>query len=567
MRWPAWRENGSGARHIVGLLVVCLGLVAVLALQALSAAQSHRAVAEGVLRDYGALAADEFIRRSANELGYYGHLPALTALRQAVRTDAPLPDSDALGRNADERTTTALSLIDTVVDFDPDMNAVRTAGRAPGASVDRWIRDTLVTVASGLDWEETGGYTTYHGVVDGGLQTLVYGPLAAEPRRLVGFTVDTGALSEWFGRSVSRGPLLPPSLAENVLTNDAIRLHVSSPAGEPLFISDDAPAGRAERYLEISRPFGDIYDGILDGVTVRASIDPEAAMQLVIGGLPRSRLPVLIGLLALTLGMLGVAIVLLRRERAVARLRSDFVSRVSHELRTPLTQIRLFAETLLLERDRSSDEHRRALEIIDKESRRLAALVENVLQFARGERREIELALARHDVGALLGGRLEELQRIADERHARLESQLVVAPADVDADALHQIVLNLVDNAVKYGPPGQTITLGTAVDETNGHRVTRLWVDDEGPGISAADRDRVWRPFVRLERDRRSETAGTGIGLAVVHELVHQHGGHAWVETNARGGARVVVELPVPGYPPAVAAAGSAARTGSTGAT
>ena len=170
-------------------------------------------------------------------------------------------------------------------------------------------------------------------------------------------------------------------------------------------------------------------------------------------------------------------------------------------------------------------------------------------------------------MGALLGGRLEELQRIADERHARLESQLVAAPADVDADALHQIVLNLVDNAVKYGPPGQTITLGTAVDETNGHRVTRLWVDDEGPGIPATDRDRVWRPFVRLERDRRSETAGTGIGLAVVQELVHQHGGHAWVETNARGGTRVVVELPVPGYAPAVAAAGSAVRTGTTGAT
>ena len=422
MRWSAWRGDSPGARHIVALLVVCLGLVAVLALQAQFAAQSHRAVAEGVLRDYGALAADEFIRRSANEIGFYGHLPALTALRQAVTgvtSDAPLPDPDALRRNADERTTTALSLMHTVVDFDPDMDTVRAAGPARGAGVDRWIRDTLVTISAGLDWEETGGYATHHGVVDYRFQTLVYGPLAGQPRRLVGFTVDTGALSEWFVRSISRGPLLPPSLADSALTNDAIRLEVSSPADEQLFISDDTPVGRTARYLEISRPFGNVYDGILDGVTVRASIDPDAASQLVIGGLPRSRLPVLFGLLALTVGMLGIAIILLRRERAVARLRSDFVSRVSHELRTPLTQIRLFAETLLLERDRSSDEHRRSLQIIDKESRRLAALVENMLQFARGERQEIELALAPQDVGALLGERLEELQRIAGERNAR----------------------------------------------------------------------------------------------------------------------------------------------------
>ena len=118
--------------------------------------------------------------------------------------------------------------------------------------------------------------------------------------------------------------------------------------------------------------------------------------------------------------------------------------------------------------------------------------------------------------------------------------------ATADRGALRQILLNLLDNAAKYGPAGQTISVGSAAaPATHGARV-RFWVEDQGPGIPAADRERVWEPYVRLSRTTESATGGSGIGLSVVRELVTLHNGAAWIEANgADGGARVVVELPV----------------------
>src|SRR5207247_8832214 len=108
--------------------------------------------------------------------------------------------------------------------------------------------------------------------------------------------------------------------------------------------------------LRVEVPFAAPYDGVLHASTARSALDPEAADRLIIGGLPRSRLPALLAVLAATFGLLLLALLQLPRERELQRLRSEFVSSVSHELRTPLTQIRMFTETLILERVRSTDE-------------------------------------------------------------------------------------------------------------------------------------------------------------------------------------------------------------------
>jgi signal transduction histidine kinase len=111
----------------------------------------------------------------------------------------------------------------------------------------------------------------------------------------------------------------------------------------------------------------------------------------------------------------------------------------------------------------------------------------------------------------------------------------------VDPDAVRQILINLLDNAVKYGGSPQRVIVGLEA----GNAVALLSVDDQGPGIPAADRERVFEHFQRLERDRQSAIAGTGIGLSVVKELVGRHGGRCWVTAGDRGGARFVVELPL----------------------
>ena len=135
----------------------------------------------------------------------------------------------------------------------------------------------------------------------------------------------------------------------------------------------------------------------------------------------------------------------------------------------------------------------------------------------------------------------------------------------VDPGAFRQIVLNLLDNAVKYGPAGQTITVTLA----RSHQRARLMVDDEGPGVAPRDRVRIWEAFFRLESAITSAVAGSGIGLSVVAELVALHDGRAWVEDVPHGrGARFIVELPAldvrqqPGEPGVYAAlpAGPPAR-------
>jgi signal transduction histidine kinase len=103
------------------------------------------------------------------------------------------------------------------------------------------------------------------------------------------------------------------------------------------------------------------------------------------------------------------------------------------------------------------------------------------------------------------------------------------------------MLLNLLDNAVKYGPAGQTITVGS---EIVGERA-RIFVEDEGPGIPHDERQRVWEPYVRLKRAAESATGGSGIGLSVVRELVSLHGGRTRAEGAPGGGARVIIELPL----------------------
>ena len=114
----------------------------------------------------------------------------------------------------------------------------------------------------------------------------------------------------------------------------------------------------------------------------------------------------------------------------------------------------------------------------------------------------------------------------------------VTVPAD--PAALRQVLLNLLDNAVKYGTEGQVIVIRVASVEGR----ARISVSDNGPGIDPAHRDRIWERFWRLPRDRESAVAGTGIGLAIVKELTAMHGGTCWVEDAEGCGSRFVIELP-----------------------
>jgi signal transduction histidine kinase len=278
-------------------------------------------------------------------------------------------------------------------------------------------------------------------------------------------------------------------------------------------------------------------------LSVDARLRVDAAARLVEQAVPGAGRALLVGLLALAAVFAVAAALLLRQQQRLVAAQEAFVSAVSHELRTPLTQIRMFSETLLLGRAKSPEQERRWLGVIQRESERLGTLVESILQFTRSERRAVPLAREVTDLAELARDVIQTFLPMAAARRVTLRTRLPsVALAFVDGGAVRQILLNLLDNAVKYGPRGQTVT----VELGRGARGTiEFRVDDQGPGVAPTDRDRVWEPFARLHAGDGT-VGGSGLGLNVVRSLAERHGGTTYV-TEAPGGtgARFVLVLPV----------------------
>ncbi len=514
---------GALPRGAFTILLLALGACSLLAWQAVSAEAYHRRAAEAVLRDYAGLAAGELLRRAASEVGYQGHYVLVQAL------NGPEADPAALARSPDARIRRAASLVRRTFRADVSARKVRFDGDDdPQAAA--WLGERLAAPP------ERAPYVVLSAVFAGRARTFVLAPPREGGR--VGYEVEPSALAPFIQAAVDEGPLLPPSLGKGSVGNERLALAVKDPAGHEVLPRGAGWTGA----LRVTVPGGDAYAGTLEGFTAEVEIDPSAASDLVIGGLPRSRLPLALALLGLATGLVAAAVVQLRRQRALERLRSEFLASASHELRTPLTQIRMFTETLRLGRIRSEEEGRRSLEIIDREARRLTNLVENLLLFSRSGREAPAPAITAQPLGPLVAETIESFRPIADTAGARIRAEVDYGlRARLDPDAWRQVLLNLLDNATKYGPRGQEIAV--VLEGVGGDRL-RLAVEDEGPGIPPAERERVFGRFERLERDRAGLVTGTGLGLAVVRELVAGWGGRCAVESGRRGGARVVVELP-----------------------
>jgi signal transduction histidine kinase len=533
-----WRSRSSRTALIVVLLLISLATAGLIVVQAQYSATAQRAAAEGVLRDYSSLVADEVIRRSAVDIGYYGYSTLSIALvNEFQKTGRLVPSlpSDLLSAK-DSRVKRAASLAKYYFQMDRPSEQLTVVGEAPSQDVAVWLRENLVHSAGQhsdapfqvFTWQAGQSLRTF-------IIAFVHGPASREI--ILGFEADLSRLPDWFAAAL-RMPLVPASLGHGKVTNDFVQLRIRDQSGAVRYSLGSEPAGS----FATTKGFGDTYQGVLSGFSAEASIDPQVARQVVIGGLPRSRLWLFLVLLSLNSALIVFAILQLRREMALQKLRDEFVSSVSHELRTPLTQIRMFAETLLLERVRSVEEQQRSLEIIDREARRLTQLVENVLQFARMEKKLDTLAKENREIAPLIEETVQDFTAMMNGSESRIEMRLHPGLiADVDPGGLRQILINLLDNAVKYGKKSQQIIVGL---ERHGAAAC-LYVEDEGSGIPPADRKRIFERFQRLDRDRQSAVAGTGIGLSVVHDLVVRHGGSCTVTSGARGGAKFIVQLPL----------------------
>ena len=229
-----------------------------------------------------------------------------------------------------------------------------------------------------------------------------------------------------------------------------------------------------------------------------------------------------------------------RREVALARARSDFVAGVSHDLRMPLAQILLASETLSLGRERNDAERSNLTASILREARRLKAMIDNVLLFSRSGAVGLQPHLQPANARSILESDVESLAlAVADAGQSIDVIAAPELPVMTDRALMHQAIANLVDNAMKYGPRGQRILLSAG--QANG--VIEIVVQDEGPGIPAGARSRLFEPYERLARDSTSERTGSGLGLAVVRQIVLACNGSVRMEPVDRG-ARIVISLP-----------------------
>src|SRR2546422_6514354 len=293
------------------LLVLALGLAGLLAFNAQATFRDHRATAERVLRDYARLAAARFAQRTANNLYYMACWPVVEAFTRSGAAARPdrLPTPAALAADLDS--VPAAFVRHARFAFRPSVASGQlvTAGAAPSAAVRRWLRDTLPLHLEAVYMKEEHVAALVDSV-DGASRLVVYtlakpaSPGAAAT--LLGIEVDPPAMAPFYTMSSEKVPLPPRPLTGGVIYDSLGSLEVTEPAGRELYHSP-------VRYHPMFTA-RDSVEPMMAGLHVQVTLRPDIADKLVIGGLPRSRLPFVLGVLLLTAGLIVTALVQLRRE-------------------------------------------------------------------------------------------------------------------------------------------------------------------------------------------------------------------------------------------------------------
>jgi len=230
------------------------------------------------------------------------------------------------------------------------------------------------------------------------------------------------------------------------------------------------------------------------------------------------------------------------KEIALARVKSDFVSNVSHELRTPLALIRLYAETLEMGRVKSPDKYQEYYQIIRKESERLTSLINNILDFSRIEAGRKEYEFRDTDLRELVANTMESYRYQIEQQGFTLEEKIDPVPAlKVDREAMARSLVNLVNNALKYSQDQKYV--GVNLYRDNGS--VKLEVVDHGIGIPPQEQEKIFEKFYRVGDPLVHNTKGSGLGLSLVHHIVHAHGGDVQVESVPGRGSKFTISIPV----------------------
>jgi len=240
----------------------------------------------------------------------------------------------------------------------------------------------------------------------------------------------------------------------------------------------------------------------------------------------------------------GGAVAVLRdltETERIEKTRRDFIANVSHELRTPLTSIQGYAETLL---DNGCEKNHlpEFLDIIRKNAARMSLLTEDLLTLARVESGEQRFDSQPVAPAELLHDALESFGKIARAQGVELTAgDGTAAMVNADREAIHQVLSNLIDNALKYAAKGGRVVVGARSAES----AVEFYVQDFGPGIPSEHLPRLFERFYRVDKARSRESGGTGLGLAIAKHIVMAHGGSIWAQSELNHGSTFSFTLPV----------------------
>jgi two-component system phosphate regulon sensor histidine kinase PhoR len=225
------------------------------------------------------------------------------------------------------------------------------------------------------------------------------------------------------------------------------------------------------------------------------------------------------------------------------RMRQDFVANVSHELQTPLTIIRGFTETLMDE-DIDAESRVRFTRLIYEEAERMSRLVDDLLTLSRMEHHSLPFAMEGVDLAVLIESLMSRLAPRAAEAQLTLTSSVMPGSLPLvsgDPDRLHEVFLNLIQNAIQYTPAGGSVTVSGRIHPDSG--MVGIVVEDTGIGIPNADVPRIFERFYRVDKARSRASGGTGLGLAIVKHIIELHRGRIDVSSVLGQGTRFTVWL------------------------
>jgi two-component system phosphate regulon sensor histidine kinase PhoR len=243
----------------------------------------------------------------------------------------------------------------------------------------------------------------------------------------------------------------------------------------------------------------------------------------------------------------GGVVVLIRditERKQLEQMRTEFVANISHELRTPLTSVQGYVETLLDGAMEDLTTGKKFLQIIDEETKRLSRLIDELLDLSKLEERRVMYRWQQVNLADTVNRVLTIFRPQIEEKQLEVNTDILLSlpPVQGDPDMLAQVVINLIDNAIKYTKAGGNIRVSLAAA---GEDEIRLEVTDSGAGIPAESIPRIFERFYRVEKARARELGGVGLGLAIVKHMVKAHGGRIEVLSEVGRGSQFIVYLPV----------------------